>query len=111
MKLELIGEEEVIKALELLNDPDDLEALIGGTLEGLRAVAMRVTPVDTGSMQAAWYVTGRYMIINPDALNTRTSKPVMDYAEKVAARVGILDTCQGEFANVVEQQARKHGYV
>ena len=111
MKLELIGEEEVIKTLELLNDPDDLEALIGETLEGLRAVAMRVTPVDTGSMQAAWHVTGRYMIINPDALNTRTGRPVMDYAEKVATRVGILDTCQGEFAEVVEQAARHYGYI
>jgi len=111
MKLELIGEEEVIKALELLNDPDDLEALIGGTLEGLKAVAMRATPVDTGSMQAAWHITGHYMVIDPSSMNSRTGSPVMSYAERVATRVGILDTCQGEFARVVEQEARRYGYI
>jgi len=94
IQIQTEGLDELIQYLEDLKIEAQLELQLAQALGGMTGTAQGATPVDTGSMQAAWYWarTGLQGLVEIDAgaRNTRTGVPVTDYAGIVDSRVGIV---------------------
>ena len=109
--LQTEGIEEIESYLESLIarlESDDLWApTLGGTIGEALRYARSISPVDTGSYQAAHRVVvdGKQAMlsIDPGARNIRTGAPVEDYAGYVEARDHVYARTAVMFPRIIQQ--------
>jgi hypothetical protein len=108
--IEVKGLDEAIEAVIQLYDERDIEDIAEAVLHRLKILAVDMTPVDTGAMQSAWVIENASLRISDTAVNPRSGLPVLEYAEVIDARYGILNQLIDQGPSIAEQEATRYGF-